>query len=147
LIRSLLKSIVLGALTAHRGIEILQLLRSIGAVIIGYMVFALSTLAFFQLSGQAPHAEAPPGTMLTSIVVGIAAAIAGGYIAALLAGRKPAAHGLAVAALLAIGATLSLVSTLGHGAIWSQISALALMAPSAALGGWIRAKQRSHNRP
>jgi hypothetical protein len=119
----------------------LPILRSIGSVIVGYMVFALSTLAFFQLSGQAPHAEAPPSIMLTSILVGIAAAMAGGYLAALLAGRKPAAHGLAVAALLAIGATVSLVSTLGHGASWSQVSALALMAPSAALGGWLPAKR------
>lgn len=31
--------------------------------------------------------------------------------------------------------------TIGHGAIWSQVAALALMAPAAALGGWLRARQ------
>jgi len=116
-----------------------QIIRSIGSVILGYLVFALSAFAYFQLSGQQSHAKAPFSIMLTSILVGIAAAFAGGYLAARLAGRRPAAHGLAVAAILATGATVSLVSTIGHGAIWSQVAALVLMAPSAALGGWARA--------
>lgn len=118
----------------------MQVLRSIGSVILGYAVFALSAFAFFRLTGQAPHAQAPLFIMITSILVGIVAAFAGGYVAARLAGRRPAAHGLAVAAILAIGATASLVSTLGQGAIWSQVAALVLMAPSAALGGWVRAR-------
>lgn len=115
-------------------------LRSIASVILGYLVFALSAGAFFQLSGQPPHADAPLAIMLASFVVGVVAAFAGGYLAARLAGRKPAAHGVAVAVVLAIGATVSLVSTIGNGAIWSQIAALALMAPSAALGGQVRAR-------
>jgi hypothetical protein len=118
----------------------MQMLRSIGSVILGYLVFALSAFAFFQLTGQAPHAKVPLSIVLTSILVGIVAAFAGGYLAARLAGRKPAAHGLAVALILAIGATVSLVSTIGNGAIWSQISALILMVPSAAVGGLVRAR-------
>jgi hypothetical protein len=31
------------------------------------------------------------------------------------------AHGMAMAALLALGAGVSLASTLGHGAIWSRV--------------------------
>ena len=119
----------------------MQALRSIGSVILGYLAFALPAFAFFQLSGQSPHADAPLSIMLASSLVGIVAAFVGGYLAAYLAGRKPAAHGMAVAAVLALGATVSLVSTLGHGAIWSQISALALMVPSAACGGWVRARR------
>jgi len=42
--------------------------------------------------------------------------------------------------LLAAGAVASLASTLGHGAVWSQVAALTLMAPSAVLGGWFRAR-------
>jgi len=45
-----------------------------------------------------------------------------------------------MAALLAVGATVSLFSTLGHGAVWTQVTALTLMAPSAVLGGWLRAR-------
>ena len=118
----------------------MPVIRSIGSVVLGYLIFALSAFAFFQLSGQPPHAEAPFSIMLASILVGVAAAFAGGHVAARLAGRKPVAHGIAVAVILAIGAAISLVSTLGHGAVWSQISALVLMAPGAALGGWFRAR-------
>ena len=79
--------------------------------------------------------------MLGSIFVGVLFAFIGGYLAATLAGRKPAAHGFAVAVILALGAAASLASTIGHGAIWSQVAALVLMAPSAALGGLVRARR------
>jgi hypothetical protein len=116
-------------------------IRSIVAVVIGYLVFALSAFAFFQLSGQAPHRAAPMSVMLASAGFGVVFAILGGYVAAWLAQRRPIAHGLAVAGVLAVGAAASLLSTLGNGAIWSQVNALLLMAPSAALGGWLRARQ------
>ena len=48
---------------------------------------------------------------------------------------------VAVAAVLALGATASLAGTIGHGAIWSQVAALVVMAPAAVLGGWLRARQ------
>jgi hypothetical protein len=119
----------------------LSILRSILAVLIGYIVFAASSFAVFRVSGQAPHAEASVGFMAASIASGIVFAAAGGYVAAWLAGRRPIAHGLAMAAVLAAGAVASLAATVGHGAIWSQVAALALMAPSAVLGGWWRARR------
>ena len=119
----------------------MQALRSVGCVILGYLVFAVSAFAFFQISGHAPHAPAPLPIMLGSILVGVLFAFIGGYLAATLAGRKPAAHGVAVAGILALGAAVSLASTIGHGAIWSQVAALVLMAPSAALGGLVRARR------
>lgn len=89
-----------------------------------------------------PHAVASVPFMVVSITSGVAFAIAGGYVAGWLAGRRPLAHGVAVAALLALGVGVSLTSTLGRGAVWSQVAALALMAPSAVLGGWLRARHR-----
>jgi hypothetical protein len=120
-----------------------SLLRSVGAVIVGYLLFAIPAYAYFQITGQAPHQDAPPAVMLASAAVGVAAACLGGYTAAALAGRRPSTHGVAVALVIAVGAIASLVSTLGHGAIWSQLSALILMAPSAAIGGAIRARQHT----
>jgi O-antigen/teichoic acid export membrane protein len=120
-----------------------SLYRSIGSVVLGYLLFAIPVFLFFQLSGQPPHAAAPPSIMAASILVGVLAAFAGGFAAAHLAGRKPLAHGLAVAAVLAAGAIASLASTMGHGAIWSQVAALVLMAPSAAFGGWARQSTRT----
>lgn len=118
----------------------IQVLRSIIAVIVGYVMFAASAFAIFQFSGQAAHAEASTSFMAVSIVSGMLFALIGGYVAGWIAGRSAFAHGVAMATLLALGATVSLVSTVGHGAVWSQVAALALMAPSAALGGWVRSK-------
>jgi O-antigen/teichoic acid export membrane protein len=126
--------------STHKAVAV-KIVRSIIAVVVGYLVFALSAFAFFRLSGQPPHQEAPPLVMLSSIAIGVVSALLGGYAAAWLAQRRPLAHGVAVAAVLALGATVSLLSTIGHGAIWSQTAALLLMAPSAVLGGWIRERQ------
>jgi len=116
--------------------------RSVLAVLCGYLVFALSAFAFFVLSGQAPHQAAPLSVMLSSVAVGMLFALLGGYLAAWLAKRQPFAHGVAVAVVVAIGAALSLFATVGHGAIWSQVSALVLMVPCAVFGGWLRARQQ-----
>src|SRR5450755_3612084 len=105
--------------------------RSTLAVVVGYLIFALSAFAFFQISGQPPHQAAPMPIMLESIAFGMVFALLGGYVAARLARRGPLAHGVAVASVLALGAAISLLSTLGEGAIWSQAAALALMAPCA----------------
>jgi len=115
--------------------------RSIVAVVVGYVVFAVSAFAFFQISGQPPHQAAPLPIMVESIAFGMVFALLGGYVAAWLAQRRPVAHGAGVAAVLAIGAAVSLLSTLGKGAVWSQVAALMLMAPCAVLGGWLRLKQ------
>ena len=120
----------------------MKFLRSILSVIAGYVLFALSAFAFFQLSGQPPHQHAPVPVMLASIAVGMLGAFAGGYLAARMAGRRPFAHGIAVAVVLAAGALASLLATLGHGAIWSQLAALVLMAPSAMFGGAVVARSR-----
>jgi glucose-6-phosphate-specific signal transduction histidine kinase len=118
----------------------ITLLRSIVAVVIGYIVFAASAFAIFRLSGHDPHAPASAAFMLLAIVAGAVFAMAGGYVAAWIAGRRPVAHAVAMAAVLAAGATVSLASTVGHGAVWSQVAALVLMAPSAVVGGWCRAR-------
>ncbi|HET6762831.1 MAG TPA: hypothetical protein VFH27_04140 [Longimicrobiaceae bacterium] len=120
---------------------ILRALRSVFSVIAGYAVFAVSAYLVFELFEQPPHEAAPFWFMVTATVIGMFFAFIGGYVAAYLAGRHPRAHGAAVAGVLALGAAVSLVATLGKGAIWSQVAALVFMAPSAYLGGWIRHRQ------
>jgi hypothetical protein len=76
--------------------------------------------------------------MVCSTLYGSAAAFLGAKLAARVAGYKPFAHGVALGLVIATGAAVSLVSTMGHGAVWSQITALLFMAPSASLAGWHR---------
>jgi peptidoglycan/LPS O-acetylase OafA/YrhL len=121
------------------------MVRSVLAVLAGYLIFALSAFAFFQISGQPPHQAAPTPFMLGSIVFGMVFALLGGYVAARVARRRPLAHGLAVGCVLALGAVVSLIGTYGKGAVWSQVAALALMAPCAVIGGWLRSRQAARD--
>jgi hypothetical protein len=118
--------------------------RSFLAVIAGYAVFAVSAGALFRVAGQDPHGEASVPFMIGTTVYGVAFALLGGYVSGWIARRRPLAHGLAVAIVLALGAGVSLFFTLGKGQVWSQVAALAAMAPAAAFGGWLRARVIEH---
>lgn len=113
-------------------------MRSIAGVVLGYAAFAASGFALFQLTGQPPHGAASVPFMVGAVVYGAAFACFGGYLSGWIAGRRPVAHGAAVAVVLALGAAASLMATRGTGVAWSQLSAITLMAPAAAAGGVLR---------
>jgi len=133
-------------LPAHAGF-CMNILRSVLVVVAGYLVFALPAFAVFRLSGRPPHAPAPLSFMLLSYAVGMSSAFIGGYLAARLARSHRLLHGAAVCAALVLGAAGSLLSTVGSGAVWSQVGALVLMAPCALLGGWLGARQHAQPSP
>ena len=118
------------------------MLRSIGAVVAGYFVFAASAVLIFQLTGQNPHADAPVAFKIASIVWGAVFALVAGFLAGHVSVRRPAAHAAAVAAVIALGAVVSLVADRA-GAHWSQIAAIVLMAPCAWVGGALAAKEET----
>lgn len=115
------------------------MLRSIGAVVAGYFIFASSGLLLFQLSGQDPHRPAPLNLEIAAIIWGCVFALVAGWLTARIAPRRPATHAAILAALIATGAVVSLVAS-PPGAIWSQVSALVAMAPCAWLGGRVAAR-------
>ena len=117
----------------------MNILRHLAAVVVGYLVFGLAAAALFQLSGRAPHEAAPLGFMIGSTAYGMVFAGLGGYLAARMAPEGPILHAGAVMMLSELGAIASLLASLSE-SIWSQIAAIALMAPSAIVGGWIAAR-------
>jgi hypothetical protein len=58
-------------------------------------------------------------------------------VAGRIARRDETMHGLAVAALMALGAAISMFATPGA-ARWTQISTIVIFAPCAILGGFLR---------
>ena len=122
----------------------LRIVRSIAAVLIGYLLFAVSTFLLFKFSGQPPHQTAPIEFMATVAIAGMFFSFLGGYVSGLLAGTKPLGHAIGVAVVLLLGASVSLVSTIGKGAIWSQLIAILLIAPGAVLGGWVRSRHHKN---
>lgn len=111
------------------------------AVIAGYAVFAISAVILFSGSGIDPHGAVAPWFMLLAIVYGMLFAALGGYLAAVIARRKSLLHSGILTIIIAAGALTSLLSSSGKGAIWSQLAAIFLMAPSALIGGYLRMRQ------
>lgn len=116
-------------------------MKSVLAVLAGYLVFGISAILLLQISGVDPRQEPEPGFRIWSAIYGVLFAFAGGYVAGWIAGRKEILHASAVALLLAVIATVSLIAQSDHGSLWSQVSALVFMAPAAVLGGVMRARR------
>jgi hypothetical protein len=106
--------------------------RLVVGVALGYVVFAVSAIAIFLLTGHDPHGPASAAFKVGSSIYGMAFAALGGYLATRLA-RTPTA-GTSVGVVIAALAALSVVLD-RQGVWWSQVAALALMAPSAAIAG------------
>jgi uncharacterized membrane protein len=117
------------------------MLRSVAGVVVGYFVFFLSAFFLFRLTGHDPYAPASVSFAVLSIVVGIVVAFVAGYIAAVIGKRAPIWHSAGVGIILALVALVSMAMRWGHGEIWTQVAAVLVMAPSAALGGFLRAAQ------
>ena len=117
-------------------------MRRLAAIVAGYLIFGLSAAALFAVTEQDPHVPASTTFMVLSTIYGMFFAALGGFAAAALARQPSPASAATVAALIALGATVSLISQLGAGAIWSQLAALIMMAPSALVGGIIRIRRR-----
>jgi len=123
----------------------MRVLRTVAAVIGGYLMFVFSAVALFQLSGRNPHAPQPLWFVIASTIYGMVFAALGGLVAARVAPARSLLHVGTVAAVLALGASVSLVTSPSADATWSQWTALLLMAPSAYLGG--RLATRSERGP
>jgi len=108
---------------------------------VGYLIFGISAMVLFQLAHVDPHQ--PPGAifMIGSTVYGVVFAIAGGYTAARIAGKKELVNAGVVAGIIALLALISIIAQPGLPSYWSQAAAIVLMAPAAFLGGWLRVHQ------
>jgi hypothetical protein len=115
-------------------------LRSIAAVAAGYIVFAASAALLFQLSGTDPHAPASLAFKVASIIWGIVFALIAGWLTGRIAARRQATHAAVLAALIALGALVSLILRTGHDSIWSQLAALVFLVPATWIGGVIARK-------
>ena len=116
------------------------MLRSIGAVAAGYLIFGGSGFLLFQLSGQDPHQPAPPAFKIASIIWGAVFALVAGWLTARIAPKRPATHAGILAGLLGVLAACSLLLAEPGESRWSQVAALVAMAPCAWLGGVIAAR-------
>jgi hypothetical protein len=117
-------------------------MRSVLAVVAGYLVFGVGSFALFRLSGHDPHAAASPMFKVFAIALGVFFAAIGGYVAGVIAPKNPLAHGTVLGILIALIAAISFRALPPKAAAWTQVSAFLAMAPAAVLGSAFR-KPRS----
>ena len=113
-------------------------MRAFLAVLAGYLIFTGSAVLLFRVTKVDPHSPAAVGFELLTIVYGIAFALLGGFVTGKIARRTDLNCGIALALLIALGATVSMIARPGEGALWTQTAALLLFAPASLAGDWIR---------
>lgn len=113
--------------------------RSIVAVVSGYLVFSVSSVLLFGVSGIDPHAP-PPSTAfaLFAITYGLVFAAVGGLLAASLAPRRPFVHAAIVASIIWAIAVVSLIAQLESGSVWTELATIFVFSPGAAAAGYWR---------
>ena len=82
--------------------KLLQILRSAGAVVLGYAVIVVCTSVGFGQLGGIVHLNAPVRIQAAATFVAVASGLLGGIIAALIAGSHPIRHATAVVIFLCI---------------------------------------------
>ena len=112
-------------------------MRTVLAVVLGYVIFSISAAALFQLTHRAPHAATSIGFASAAVAYGMIFAAIAGVVAHRLARRADLLAPVWLTAIIALGATISLVTTWRQAAHWSQWTAIFLMAPCALVGGAI----------
>jgi peptidoglycan/LPS O-acetylase OafA/YrhL len=110
--------------------------RSILSVITGYLIFAVSSILLFILTGQKPHAEASVAFKTVTVAYGVVFSIIAGFVLQLIARQKTFTLNYVLAAVIFLFATISLVTA--KGTHWTQLFAMIIFAPVSVLGGYLK---------
>ena len=126
-------------------------LRSVGAVIAGYLATAIPLMVMFlivafALFGGMPDPNAPPPPVPVGVNVALLAfsglfAVFGGYVAGWVAGRAPFAHAAALGLLMLAFGALMMLDPESAEPMGSRIATAAMPLPCSLLGGWLRARR------
>jgi hypothetical protein len=114
----------------------MKIVRNIAAVVCGYLIFAISAVTLFKLSGLDPHAEAGFGTILGVVAFGVIFSFIGGYVAKFIAAVQDLKVNIVLALLTAGFAAFSFFKSPGEH--YTQIAAILLFAPASFIGGMVR---------
>lgn len=116
--------------------------RHVVAVLVGYLVFAGLAAALFALSHRDPHVAQDWTFVVFSLAYGVVSAVLAGYLTASIGRVNPLSHTRTLALAIAAVAIVSMLARPAGGAVWTQLAAVFLFAPSALAGGWLRAFRR-----
>lgn len=125
--------------------------RSILSVFLGYLTMVVGVsgglgFAALLLLGELPTEpgpyEGPASFLYAEVAIGLASAIAGGYVCAWVAPRRPMRHAAVLIGLLVVFGGLSVVLEAGLKPLWSALA----MPVVGAAGVWLGARLRTRDR-
>jgi hypothetical protein len=118
--------------------SVLRVTRSLAAVAVGYAVIvALTTLAFEKWLGGVTYLHSRPQVLALAALSAVVAGLAGGYAAALIAGRAPLVHGAGVVLFLIVDTTYVLLSGISKDPVWYDLVGGLTLIGSCLCGAWL----------
>ncbi len=114
------------------------MIRKILSIITGYAIFVATSLAFFKISGQKPHADPTNFFVVITAIYGAVFSFAAGLVTKLLSRSAGLKINYVLAFIIAGFAAFSLLKSEGNH--WTQILAIFIFAPISILGGLLYKK-------
>ena len=109
------------------------MIRTLVAVLAGYLVFGISAGLLFNVTRHNPKVWPGAGFAILATVYGMVFAYLGGWVASAIANRNPGRHAWMVTATIVTIAILSMILQASSASIWSEVAAVVFMAPAAGL--------------
>lgn len=121
--------------------SILRAARSLASIVLGYAVIvALTSLPIAKLLGGVSFRHSSGGVLVLAGLAAVAG-MAGGYAAALAAGRAPVLHAAGVVGLLITETTLLLTTRPSHDPLWHSLMGAGMLMGGCLLGGWLERRR------
>ncbi|RIV45373.1 hypothetical protein D2V05_07335 [Flagellimonas pelagia] len=118
----------------------LMIIRKIIGVLIGYTIFVVTSLAFFNLTAQNPHADPTIGFAVLTALYGAVASFLSGLVAQWIAKGANLKTNYILAGIIAGFAAFSVFKSEGNH--YTQLLAIFVFAPVSILGGAYLLKRR-----
>ena len=118
------------------------MIRSILAVISGYLAFYLALLILWLVFGYGPKQKTPTTEFLIlSLFCEALFALGSGVLIALIARRRELLHAGILSAVFVISGVLYLLLRLNHYPVWVPLGVIFVNAPCVLLGAYLRRKR------
>lgn len=114
------------------------MIRSILAVISGYLAFYVAMLLLWLAFGYGPEQDIPStGFLVVSVFCEAFFAVGAGYLIALIARRRALVHAAFLSALFVVSGVLYLLLRLNHYPFWIPLAMILINAPCVLLGAYL----------
>lgn len=119
-------------------------LRSFAAVFAGYLVIAAGTFLTFELLlGGIGYQKSSASVLALATAGALLSGLAGGLVAAALAGRRPLAHGIALVIPLAFDTSYVIFSGISPDPVWFDLGGSFTLLAGGIFGAWLFQRWRT----